>query len=155
MNPRRPLQRILRVHLPNQTSDVAVDLRTPTTRPRLPAPVGLKSSPVPANHRLRLDDYDCIQERRKDSGQTNEDQAIEIPQSHPRRPTAAQNDNLLTLENVLGFKSLPPIESRTQDQQEPSQECEHCRSHLTHAPPLVTPDEVYVVRSFWTSWRRI
>jgi hypothetical protein len=67
--------------------------------------------------------------KREESVKQNEDQTIDVPQSHPPQRFAAQDDNLLAQENVFGFKSFLRLEPRVQDQQQPSQECDHCAFH--------------------------
>ena len=45
-------------------------------------PVGAETASVPADHGLRLDDDDGVQERRVQSIQLYQQQAIDVPQSH-------------------------------------------------------------------------
>jgi hypothetical protein len=59
-DPRRFPQRILRAHPADQLAEFAIDPGPAATAPRLLAPICSKSSLVAAQHRLRLDDDDCI-----------------------------------------------------------------------------------------------
>jgi hypothetical protein len=54
---RRTPRRILRLHAPDQPSDFGVDLRLPrSTATRPPTPEKPKSSTIPGNHSIWLDD---------------------------------------------------------------------------------------------------
>jgi hypothetical protein len=46
----------------------------------LPAPVGAETASMPTDHGLRLDDDDRVQERRVQSIQPHQEQAIDVPQ---------------------------------------------------------------------------
>lgn len=57
--------RVLAAHASNQVSDLAVNLRSTTTPPGFPVPIGLEAAPVPANNGFRLDHGGHIQKGRK------------------------------------------------------------------------------------------
>jgi hypothetical protein len=82
-------------------------LGRPLTSARFPAPVCPKAAPVPPDHGLGLDHDDCIQNRGKASVQPDEDQPIYVPQPHPRRSLAAEDDYLLTQDNVFSREARP------------------------------------------------
>jgi hypothetical protein len=79
---RRSPQRILTAHLSDELPDLAVDLGGSAVRARLPMPVSLKSSPVPADKSLRLDDDDSVQDRWEESVRPHQEQSINVPQPH-------------------------------------------------------------------------
>src|ERR1700690_986390 len=57
--------RILHAHLPDQRAKVRLDLRPPSPRARLQTPVTAKAGTMPPHERLRLDDREDLQNRRK------------------------------------------------------------------------------------------
>jgi hypothetical protein len=64
---RRTPKQILHAHLPDQRAEVRLDLRPPSPSPRLPTPVAAKAGTMPPHERLRLDDREDLQNRRKPS----------------------------------------------------------------------------------------
>ena len=58
----------------------AVDPWTTAAASRFPPPVRTESSMVPADYSLRLDDGDRVQDRRVQSIQPDEQQAVRIPE---------------------------------------------------------------------------
>jgi hypothetical protein len=70
-------------------------------------PQGSEAPPVPANHGLGFDNRDRVQNRGEQSVQPGEDQAIDVPEPHPRLGLAAKDDQLLTQDQVFGLESRP------------------------------------------------
>jgi hypothetical protein len=62
---------------------------------------------MPPDHGLGLYDGDRIQNRGEESVQPDEDQPIDVPQPHPRSGLAAQNDHLLTQNQVFSLEARP------------------------------------------------
>src|ERR1700751_5287712 len=58
----RAPKRIVDAHPPDQDAQLRLDLRSPSPRARLPAPVAAKSSSVPTYERLRPDDCENLQD---------------------------------------------------------------------------------------------
>src|ERR1700730_6499149 len=102
---------------------------SPCTQPAdvagLPAPVGAETASVPADHGLRLDDDDRVQERRVKSIQPYQQQAIDVPQSHARRGLAPKNYQLLAQEEILGLKPRSPRKRRAESKQQLAQKRDH------------------------------
>jgi len=62
---------------------------------------------MPADHGLRLDHGDHIQNRGEQSGHPDEDQPVDVSQAHPRLGFAAQDDHLLPQNQNFSFESRP------------------------------------------------
>src|SRR5262245_22282638 len=60
MDPRGSPQRVGDTHLPNELANLSRCLRPAAARSRFPAPISSEASPVPADHRLRCDDFQRI-----------------------------------------------------------------------------------------------
>jgi len=67
VNARCAPKRVLDAHPPDLGTQLRLDLRAPSPRARLPTPVAAKAGPMPPNKRLRLDDREDLQNRRKPS----------------------------------------------------------------------------------------
>ena len=91
VDPRCTPQRVLAAHPPNKRSNLTINSWTAADVAELPAPVGAEPASMPADHGLRLDDDDRVQQRRIQSIQPYHQQAIDVPKSHPRRGLASQN----------------------------------------------------------------
>ena len=64
MDPRCSPKRVRDAHVANELANVRRCLWPATVRSRFPAPVGSEPSAVPADHRLRLENFQCVQYRR-------------------------------------------------------------------------------------------
>jgi hypothetical protein len=69
---------------------------------------------MPSNERLRPDDLNNLQYRRKTAIQLDEEQAIAAPQPNSALALTSQNDHLLPERSVLGLK--PRVRSERRDQ---------------------------------------
>src|SRR3984893_12010242 len=67
---------VLRADLPDQRAQLRVDLRSPSLWARLPTPVAAKAGPMPPHQRLRLDNCNDLQDRRKTSIHLDEEPAV-------------------------------------------------------------------------------
>jgi hypothetical protein len=110
---RRSPQWVLDAHLPDQRPQLRANLRPPAKRARLPTPVPTKASPMPADERLRTDDRDDLQDRRKPSIQLDKEQAIAVgkpdaPMHHP-----VQHNHLVSERSIFGFKSALCLNGET------------------------------------------
>ena len=61
MYPRCSPKRVGGTHLPNELANLRRCIRPATTRSRFPAPIGSEAGPVPADYRLRCDDFQSVQ----------------------------------------------------------------------------------------------
>src|ERR1019366_1935482 len=98
---RRTPKRILHAHLPEQRAEVRLDLRPPSPAPRLPTPVAAKAGTMPPHERLRLDDREDLQNRRKPSIQLDQEPAVVIRQLDAALHLAPQNDQLMSKRRIL------------------------------------------------------
>src|SRR5450759_4290 len=110
-------KRILHAHLPDQRAVVRLGLRPPSPRARLPTPVAAKAGPMPPHERLRLDDREDLQNRRKPPIQLDKEPAIVVCEPDPALHLTPQNDQLMSERRVLGFKLALRLEWRGQDGQ--------------------------------------
>ena len=105
MYPRRAAQWVLFPHPSDEIADLAVDPRAATTPAGFPAPVGPKAASMPPDNGLGLDHGDRIWNRGEKSVQPDQDQPIDVPEPHPQRGLSAQDDHLLTQDDVFGLES--------------------------------------------------
>src|SRR3954447_19502812 len=61
----------------------SIDPRAPSPIPRFPPPVAAKSSPMPTDQRLRPDDLNNLQHRRKPAIELDEEQTISVVKPNP------------------------------------------------------------------------
>src|ERR1039458_9716635 len=97
--------RVLHAHPPDQCTEVRLDLRSPSPGARLPTPVTAKADPMPPHERLRLDDREDLQDRRKPAIQLDKEPAIVVCEPDPALHLTPQNDQLMSERRVLGFKT--------------------------------------------------
>src|SRR5665213_3093830 len=119
---RRAPKRILHAHPPDQRAEVRLDLRPPSPRARFPTPVTAKAGPMPPHERLRLDDREDPQNRRKPAIQLDKEPAIVVCEPDPALHLTPQNDQLMSERRVLGFKPALRLEWRGQDGQYETQQ---------------------------------
>jgi hypothetical protein len=91
-----PPKRILHAHLPDQHAQIRLDLRPPFRAARPPAPVAVKAGTMPAHERLRLDDRENLQDRRKPSIQLAQEPTIIVGKPDPALNLTPQNDQLMS-----------------------------------------------------------
>ena len=114
---RRSPKRVLDAHPPDQRTEVCLDLRPPSPRARFPTPITAKSGPMPTHERLRLDDREDLQDRRKPSIQLNQEPAIVVGQPDTASHLALQNDQLMSENRIPCLKPAPRLKWRGQDGQ--------------------------------------
>src|SRR6266446_5340842 len=78
MDTRSAPQRIVNAHLPDQSAQVRVELRSASKAAGFPPPISPEAGPVPAHQGLRPDDRDGLEDRWKPSIQHDQEQAIPI-----------------------------------------------------------------------------
>ena len=78
MDARRSPQRFVDAHLLDQSAQPRINLWPPSPRTRFPTPVAAKAGPMPTNDRLRLDDGQDPQDRRKPVVKLDQKQPIEV-----------------------------------------------------------------------------
>src|SRR3954471_24779675 len=119
MNAGSAPERVSKAHLEDQLTNFEGHLRPAGSPSRFPAPEQAKTSAMPAQNRLRLDDREGIQNTRRDPIQADENQAIEGAQDRPLRRRSVQYIQLMTQSQVLCAKRCsrpkqpdehPPVE---------------------------------------------
>jgi hypothetical protein len=125
---RRAPKRILHAHPPNQCAQLRVDLRSPSLWARLPTPVAAKAGPVPTHERLRPDDRENLQDKRKPAIQLDKEPAIIVREPHATIQPAPQDNQLMSKHGVLGFKPQLRLEWRAQDGQNETEQPDHSTS---------------------------
>ena len=81
MDPGRVPQRVGEAHVADQLTDFERDLRSAAARARLPSPEQAKPGPMPTDDRLRLDDYQGVQNVGCDPIKARKNEAIEIAEN--------------------------------------------------------------------------
>ena len=84
-----------------------------------------------------------VQQRRVQSIQPHQRQAIDVSQSHTRRGLTPKDHQLLAQNEILGLKSRSPCESRLDSKQQSSQKCDHRPLPLPYGHARVIPDKVF------------
>jgi hypothetical protein len=85
-----------------------------------------KAGPMPPHERLRLDDRENLQNRRKPSIQLDQEPTVAVRQPDPAMYLAPQNDQLMSEHRILCLKPTLRLEWRGQDGQDEAEQCEHC-----------------------------
>jgi len=104
---RRSPQWVFLVHPSDEIANLAVDSGAATTAARFPVPIGAKAATMPADHGLRLNHGDRIQNRWEQSVEPDKDQSVDVSQPHSRPGLAAQDDHLLPQDQVFSLESRP------------------------------------------------
>ncbi len=115
---RRSPERVLDAHLPDQRAEVRFDLRPPSPRARLPTPVAAKAGTMPPHERLRLDDREDLQSRRKPSIELDQEPAVVVRQPDPAPHLTLQNDQLMPENRILCLKPTLRLEWRGKNGQD-------------------------------------
>lgn len=82
-------------HIPDQGPDFQGGFRSPCHRPGLPAPERPKSPPMPADHRLRLDNRQGIEGAGRQAIQPHKEQPISAAEDQPFRSFPTQHVELV------------------------------------------------------------
>src|SRR5450755_3814425 len=104
-------------HPMDQPAQLRVDLRSPSPRVRLPAPVAAKAGSVPTHERLGPDDGESVQDCWEPAIQLDKEPAIMVRELNATRQPPLQDIQLMSKHRVLGFKPQLRLEWRGQDGQ--------------------------------------
>src|SRR5450830_1129247 len=115
---RRAPKWILHAHLPDQRTEVCLDLRPPSPWARFPTPIVAKAGTMPPHERLRLDDREDLQNRRKPAIQLDKKPAVVVRQPDSAMHITPQNDQLMSERRILSFKPNLRLERRGQESKE-------------------------------------
>jgi hypothetical protein len=89
---------------PEAIAAFVLDLRPPSQRARLPAPVTAKAGPMPTHEGLGMNDRNGLEDRRKPAIQLDKEPSIINRESDAAAYLAPQNDQLMSKRCVLSFK---------------------------------------------------
>src|SRR5260370_37284899 len=97
-------QRVGKVHVPDQPTDLQRDSRSPAALSGFPTPEQSESSTVPTNHGLGPDDGQRAYCARNEAIKTNEHHSVETAKSQSLRGFAPQHIDLLPENQNLRLK---------------------------------------------------
>src|SRR5215470_8761300 len=105
MNARRTPQEIGLAHLLNQIANRSSETWSSRTAARFAGPIARKRPPMPANHRVRLQDTQPMPPARPEMGQHNPQQAVRLPQAETTWRALLQDGDLMAESNDLSLLS--------------------------------------------------
>src|SRR6266446_5215568 len=114
VDPRCSPKRVRDAHAANELANVRWCLWPATARSRFPAPIGSEPSAVPADHRLRLEDFQCVQYSRSHTIERGKHQPVNVAERQSLRGFAPQHVELMSKDEVLGLQRSPRPERSDQ-----------------------------------------
>src|SRR3954453_17855326 len=81
--------------------------------PRLPAPIAAKPCSMPANQRLRTDDVERLQDRRKHAIELDEEPSVGVAQPNSAVALPLQDNHLLAEHRNLGVRRACDVNGQT------------------------------------------
>src|SRR5262249_9579312 len=91
VDPRRSPKRVRDAHVANKLANVRRCLRPASAWSGFPAPIGSEASAVPTDHRLRLENFQCVQYSRSQTIESHEYQAVNGAEGQSLRRFAPQD----------------------------------------------------------------
>src|SRR5216683_6399482 len=85
-----------------------------TARSRFPAPIGSESSAVPADHRLRFENFQGVQYSRSHTIERSKHKAVNVTERQPLWGFAPQHVELMSKDKDLGLQRSPRPEQSDQ-----------------------------------------
>ena len=119
VDPRCSPKRVRDAHVANELANVRRCLWPATTRAGFPAPISSETSAVPADHRPRLENFQCIQYCRSHTIEPRKHQAVNVAVGQSLRRFAPQHVELVSKDKDLGLQRSPRPE--LSDQGSPDQ----------------------------------
>src|SRR5262247_3388104 len=119
VNPWCSPKRVRGAHVANELPNVRRCLWSATTWSGFPAPIGSETSAVPADHRLRLEDFQCVQYFRSYTIEPRKHQAVNIAERQSLRGFTPRHVELVSKDQDLCFQRSPRPEQS--DQRAPDQ----------------------------------
>src|SRR5262249_36434775 len=110
VNPWCSPKRVRGAHVANELANVRRRLWPAAARSGLPAPIGSETSAVPADHRLRLENFQCVQYSRSYTIEPRKHQAVNIAERQSLRGFAP----LVSKDQDLCFQRSPRPEQSDQ-----------------------------------------
>ena len=114
VDPRCSPKRVRDAHVANELANVRRCLWPATARSGFPAPIGSEPSAVPADHRLRLENFQCIQCSRSQTIEPRKHQAVNVAERQSLRGFAPQHVELMPKHKDLSFQRSPRPEQPDQ-----------------------------------------
>jgi hypothetical protein len=107
-------KRVRDAHVANELANVRRRLWPATARSRFPAPIGSETSAVPADHRVWLENFQCVQYPRSHTIESHKHQAVDIAEGHSLRGFAPQHVELVSKDKDLDLQGSPRPEQSDQ-----------------------------------------
>jgi hypothetical protein len=125
MDPGCAPQPVFPAHLPDQITQVTIDLRPPCPISGFPTPEHFEASTMPTQNGLRLLHLDHTNKARPEPGHPYEQRAIAATQSETRWCPPQSDDKLMAEKQILNLKPAPRLEQVGYEQSERVQDCKH------------------------------
>src|SRR5438552_1309537 len=127
MDARGAPQWIVNAHLPDQSPQAGIELRSASEGAGFPQPISPEAGSMPAHQGLRPDDRDGLEDRWKPSIQHDQEQAIPIRELDATAHPPLQHNQLMSECRVLCLKSTLRLERRGKQGQEEPEQRDHRR----------------------------
>jgi hypothetical protein len=115
VDPRCSPKRVRDAHIANEAANARRCRRPTTARSGFPAPISSEPSAVPADHRLRLENRQCVQYSRSHAIESRKHQAVNIAERQSLRGFAPEHVELVSKDKDLGLQRNPRPEQSDQD----------------------------------------
>jgi len=126
---RRTPKRICNAHLANEVADFSWDTRSPAPRSRFPAPIGPEPGAMPAEHGLRLDDLQGLENVGSQRVHAHEHQPVNAGQGQTARGLAAEHIQLVAEHENFGFERRARPEQPSNGAPDQLAKVNHRREH--------------------------
>jgi hypothetical protein len=114
VDPRCSPKRVRDAHVANELANIRRYLWPATVRSRFPPPIGSEPSTVPADHRLRLENFQGVQYSRSQTIEPRKHQAVNVAESQSLGGFARQHVQLVSKDKDLCFQRSPRPEQPDQ-----------------------------------------
>src|SRR6266851_3674428 len=114
VHPWRSPKRVSDAHVTDELANVRRCLWPATARSRFPALISSEPSAVPADHRLRLENFQCVQYSRSHTIERGKHKAVNVTERQPLWGFSPQHVELMSKDKDLGFQRSPRPEQSDQ-----------------------------------------
>ena len=125
MDPGRTPLRVFPAYPSNEITQAMIDLRAPCPLAGFPAPESFEATAMPPKDGLRLNNPGRAEQARPEPGHPDQQGPVTAAQPKTRRRMPQGDAELMTKEQVLGFKPAPRHEQVDDEHSERMQEREH------------------------------
>jgi hypothetical protein len=94
-------------HLANELANIGCGTRSAASGSRFPPPIGPKAGAMPADHSIRVDDLQGVENVRRQRVKTSEHHPVDTRESNTSRSLAAEHVQLVPKYQILGFQRCP------------------------------------------------